>query len=318
MGRKARQARIRGAERRSAWTVVERQIERRFTLALDDLQLARARNPDLQPGRPTPEEAEHERAMEESGEVHELLTAPQLRIVFFPSGQPGTFRSYGDELLQAAGEALPPFPLTFYDFGFPHVGDFEVICALVVTGSEFFNSARPDDRWQAIGYLRHRGEDWWTSLALWPEASVQEMCPKVVEEDPSIADAALALKLLTCGALVFCESANVELVEKGMPEYGHRAHGVPHHEAIVRRATKRYVYDEHEPNAVDWSHRWEVAGHFKHFRRGPIFEGNPESHLGPPDDRFVRIWSPPHVKGPADKPLVVKPRRIVVSQKKAA
>lgn len=51
--------------------------------------------------------------------------------------------------------------------------------------------------------------------------------------------------------------------------------------------------NEHEYNPVDWSHRWIVDGHWK-------------NQWHPSTSTHVPTWIAPYVKGPDDKPLVVK------------
>lgn len=63
--------------------------------------------------------------------------------------------------------------------------------------------------------------------------------------------------------------------------------------------------------AIDWSHAWEVGGHFQHHGRGPVYENckDPKKRITLPDgSEVVRVWVPPYIKGPADKPLVAKVR----------
>lgn len=56
---------------------------------------------------------------------------------------------------------------------------------------------------------------------------------------------------------------------------------------------------------IDWQHRWEVAGHWRRVRG--------EGHA--PDGSLLagRTWVRSHTKGPEDKPLVVKERRVKVN-----
>lgn len=68
----------------------------------------------------------------------------------------------------------------------------------------------------------------------------------------------------------------------------------------VRRRTPAAA--EGEGHEVEWSHRWLVRPHWRQQAYGP------ERSLRRP------ILVPPHVKGPADKPLVVKPAVNVVRQ----
>jgi hypothetical protein len=105
-------------------------------------------------------------------------------------------------------------------------------------------------------------------------------------------------------ALFLLESVNVALREGKPAGPGHRGNGVPSYEVFIRQPTR----SEHDPSAqtVDWSHRWEVRGHFKHFRKGPIYEKNADNRVEVGGDSYVRVWCPPHVKGPPGKPLVPK------------
>lgn len=105
-------------------------------------------------------------------------------------------------------------------------------------------------------------------------------------------------------ALFLLESVNVRLREGQPAEPGHRGAGVPSFEVVIREPTR----SEHEPTAqtVDWSHRWEVRGHFKHFRKGAVYESNPDRRIEADGDSYVRVWCPPFVKGPANKPLIPK------------
>ena len=65
-----------------------------------------------------------------------------------------------------------------------------------------------------------------------------------------------------------------------------------------------------EGHSVEWRHRWTVRGHWKHFGEGTAVARRHPSRVMdvPGHGRCVRVWCPPHVKGPADKPLVLKTR----------
>lgn len=107
-------------------------------------------------------------------------------------------------------------------------------------------------------------------------------------------------------ALFLLESANVD-IEPGEPApASHRAGGRPTYEVVIRQTHRATVP---AGGSVDWSHRWEVRGHFKHFRSGFMFDKHANRRVTRPDgSEAVRIWCPPHVKGPGDKPLVPKVR----------
>lgn len=61
---------------------------------------------------------------------------------------------------------------------------------------------------------------------------------------------------------------------------------------------------------IDWRQRWTVRGHWKHFgEHTAVARRHPSRILDVPGHgRCVKVWCPPHVKGPADKPLVLKTR----------
>ncbi len=69
----------------------------------------------------------------------------------------------------------------------------------------------------------------------------------------------------------------------------------PLHDKLVKIVRLRHVRhrDERSPDAqpVDWSHRWIVNGHWR---------------MQPTKDGVKRIWIMPFVKGPEDKPLMLK------------
>lgn len=76
-------------------------------------------------------------------------------------------------------------------------------------------------------------------------------------------------------------------------------HGYREREVVVvrlRREGHDYVATEPEHD-VPWSHRWIVGGHW---RNQPY----------PSEGIYRQIWISPYVKGPEDKPLVIRPRRV--------
>lgn len=235
-----------------------------------------------------------------------LLASPSLRIVKVPLAQSKVSKDLDPGLLASTVQTPPPFEPTFFDFGFFPVidrntqnglpADVELAGVLVHWDAEV-------ERWVGLWFGRETRFNKWRGGAIDSVDALMET---------EYTDFLRIVWLLVSGALVLLGSANVDLVDgAGMP-FGHQAHGIPHMEIVVRQGGKRYVYpDDHQVETRDWSHRWEVRGHFKHFRKGPVFERHPErritTHIG---DEFVRIWCPPHVKGPQDKPLVPKLRTV--------
>lgn len=80
-------------------------------------------------------------------------------------------------------------------------------------------------------------------------------------------------------------------------------------EVVIR--TSRTSSTARPSVSVEWQHRWTVRGHWKHFTKGPLFNANPRRRVFDADGReVVKVWCPPFVKGPQDKPLVLKARHV--------
>lgn len=110
-------------------------------------------------------------------------------------------------------------------------------------------------------------------------------------------------------SLYLLEAANVGLDPRPMAFKGHKAAGRPSYEVVVRTKSSKSIP---RGGTVEWSHRWWTRGHWKHHGlTSPIFRNvertNPSKVLDHPErGRCVRIWCPPHIKGPASEPLVEK------------
>jgi len=125
---------------------------------------------------------------------------------------------------------------------------------------------------------------------------------------------ALDVAEMAYSVLFLLDSANVELVE-GSPNRQERR-------AVERRggrvaltvrvsSPKRRPRDDHDQRKhIDYSHRFEVRGHYKHFPRGTRLADHDPSNIKPCPrcNECRRIWCPPFVKGPEDKPLIPKVR----------
>lgn len=80
-------------------------------------------------------------------------------------------------------------------------------------------------------------------------------------------------------------------------------------EVVIR--TSRRESATPSTGSVEWQHRWTVRGHWKHFTKGPVFNANSRKRVyDAAGNECVKVWCPPFVKGPDDKPLVLKARRI--------
>jgi hypothetical protein len=81
-------------------------------------------------------------------------------------------------------------------------------------------------------------------------------------------------------------------------------------EVVVIQFRKRKYYNERgeeteESKKIDWSHRWLVGGHWRwQPYKDPVSKGEIKK----------RIWINPYVKGPEDKPLVMKDKVYVLAR----
>lgn len=66
-------------------------------------------------------------------------------------------------------------------------------------------------------------------------------------------------------------------------------------QVITLRRLDSASSDDTHGGAVDWTHRWLVGGHWR-------------NHYFPSTDEHRPLWIAPYVKGPQDKPLVVRER----------
>lgn len=73
---------------------------------------------------------------------------------------------------------------------------------------------------------------------------------------------------------------------------------------ITLRHAKHAARQDGE-SLVEWSHRWVVRGHWRSQSCGPHYPGAQEIA---PDTYRARLWIAPFVKGPEDRPLVVRPK----------
>ena len=86
----------------------------------------------------------------------------------------------------------------------------------------------------------------------------------------------------------------------------------------IRAPTKQEKDERAETGSRDYSHRFEVRSNFAHYPEGTwlFAHSNPEQIKPCPRcGRCRRIWRSAHIKGPTDKPLVVKVRQTDFSER---
>ncbi|HWW67254.1 MAG TPA: hypothetical protein VNY83_04665 [Solirubrobacterales bacterium] len=131
----------------------------------------------------------------------------------------------------------------------------------------------------------------------------------------SMATATASAVRMAMKALYLLDSANVETVEMPLSRQARRhasRKGKKISWTIAVRPSKKSREVEGEQSS-SFSHRFEVRGNFAHYREGSwLYEHSPSEEIRacPRCGHCRRVWRPPHIKGPADKPLAIKVRRI--------
>ena len=142
--------------------------------------------------------------------------------------------------------------------------------------------------------------------------NVEALRQKIAHETYDTCERALAV-------LQWLESANVEIVDQPiMRQVRRNAERKGANIAKVVRVKLPKSWRDGQPpqraGSIEFSHRFEVRGHYKFYRESTrLAQAQPEKLSWVPerDGYFRRIWCPPFVKGPADKPLVPKVRKLV-------
>lgn len=136
--------------------------------------------------------------------------------------------------------------------------------------------------------------------------------PVVEEAQEIVADGAGVV----AAVLSWLESMNVELVEAPLsPRQRMREQGKGRKIALTVQVRPPKSKPVGRNGKANYSHRFEVRGHYMHFPEGTkVGDAAPEKLSFVPGRGFVRkVWCPPHVKGPIDKPLIPKVRVVDTS-----
>ena len=130
-----------------------------------------------------------------------------------------------------------------------------------------------------------------------------------------LATATAAAVRLALKALYLLDSANVELgavpVSRQVRRHAERTGGQIAWTVKIR--PPQQLEREDRQSARDYSHRFEVRGNFAHHREGSwLYEHSTAEDIRPCPrcGRCRRVWRASHVKGPADRPLAIKIRRV--------
>lgn len=111
-----------------------------------------------------------------------------------------------------------------------------------------------------------------------------------------------------------CEAVAEALRVPGPNPKKRRFHEIRRIFHVRPRAMAAAAYPGQAPRAIDWSHRYEVRGHWMHFWADEAKSQLDAGRLGKNRQgeyvEFGRTWRRPHEKGPEDKPLIKKVRLV--------
>jgi hypothetical protein len=117
--------------------------------------------------------------------------------------------------------------------------------------------------------------------------------------------------------LYLLDSSNVELapatVSRQVRREVERRGGEIAWTVRIREPTRQERGRDETPGTRDYSHRFEVRGNFAHYREGSwLYEHSAPEEIGPCPrcGSCRRVWRSSHIKGPTDKPLAIKIRRV--------
>lgn len=161
------------------------------------------------------------------------------------------------------------------------------------------NDEDPDDNWDRWNCLWRMGTDkphQFKKSEPDLEAERRGYVDEYPDEAPMLQDAAT----LVAAFIAFLNQPIVDTMHERAPRsYRRRAERMGRDEPALkvirlRRVSPRIDSGE-EPNAIDWSHRWIVRGHWHRYWQGHDT-----------DKSLVPRWIGPYVKGPDDKPLALR------------
>lgn len=221
-------------------------------------------------------------------------------------------------------EVRAPFPATFLDLDNASLAPSEpnagtVAAALVVPGERvsfsreipgvaigpFLSTA--DGVPQLVCWVFSDGGDLVTA---WVDSDVRDQLEGARDEYGWRHCSSLGVDV-AAAVLTWLESVNVDLVEAHVsPRQRKRELSKGRKIALTVQVRPPKSKPVGRNGKANYSHRFEVRGHYMHFPEGTkIGDADPEKLSFVPGRGFVRkVWCPPHVKGPADRPLVPKVR----------
>jgi hypothetical protein len=120
----------------------------------------------------------------------------------------------------------------------------------------------------------------------------------------------------TLKVLYLLDSTNVELAPAPVTRQVRRnaeRQGARIAWTVRLRQTTRAEQGDQPAGTREYSHRFEVRGNFAHYAAGTwLYEHSAPEEIKPCPrcGTCRRVWRPAHIKGPRDRPLAIKIRRI--------
>jgi hypothetical protein len=129
-----------------------------------------------------------------------------------------------------------------------------------------------------------------------PPGIQSPLSPFEEEQDAKDSEAAMLIVLRILLAWTRCIATEIPVRHPADRNYDKVMHKEGRPPAAVKVTLLRRYSDTppHGLAEVNWAYRWEVKGHHRWQR------------VGPGREQLRRVWVKKHVKGPADKPLVVR------------
>lgn len=200
-------------------------------------------------------------------------------------------------LLSAASESLESWTLRDYDFAYPIAPAGFAWCAGGVGGGAV--------RGLVWSYMPS-GMVWWllgemTDGQALPIISSPYHMDEETRFEPGTGDSLLAAFIALCRQKVAVPRQ--ERLPRAFARRAERARLEPQISIVTLRRPLEHRSDdaEEEEGGIDWSHRWLVDAHWR-------------AQWFPSELRHRPIWIAPYIKGPEDKPLILKRRVFMVKR----
>lgn len=220
-----------------------------------------------------------------------------------------------EEAFSAVLAYQSPFPSTFFEFVNQPDDD---LWAVLVRQNQWFIATGTSGTGviDAVGTVKESGFD----LQVLHDFEVVKDIPY---DDPMEwwAESVRQAWWRVLGLQLLLEATNVSLSEEPVSRQVRRKARREGSEIPLTIRVKRGSSSSARGGTVDYSHQWDVMGHFRYTTRGSKFDNcPPEKLVRHPDEDVLAVkeWVNPYVKGPSDKPYIPKVRLVGGNEEAAA